>query len=411
MRVAIVHDWITGMRGGERCLQAFLRLYPQADIYTLLHRPGSTSPEIDAHVRGTSFLQRFPGVHRYYRVLLPLYPLALKGFRLCGYDLVISLSHSAVKNVRVPEGVPHVCYCFTPMRYVWDQAYSYFGRSTILLWPALEALRRWDLQGGGRPDVMVAISSFVAARIRCFYGREAEVIYPPVDTSWITPAGEGEKGEAFLYAGALVPYKRTDLVVEAFNILGEPLWIIGRGPQEAALRKAAAANIKFLGHVSDAELASYYRRCRALVFPGKEDFGLIPIECQAAGRPVIGLHDGGLKETLNGVMPWQHRRREERLVPPLDPSGPYAEKVEASGVFIPRTSGRTRARRLESLLASLRYFIEREEEFRPESCILQAHKFRPTRFFCAWNAMLMRNGMGHLVSPRVSEMLAAANVL
>lgn len=409
MKVAIVHDWLTGMRGGERCLQAFLRLYPQADVFALLHVPGATSAEIDSHVRGTSFLQKLPGVKRFYRLALPLYPAAVRGFRFEGYDFVISLSHSAVKNIRVPQGVPHVCYCFTPMRYIWDQAENYFGRGTALVWPVLQALRSWDLEGGMRPDVIVAISSFVAARIRCFYEREAEVIYPPVDTSWVSPAGEGEKGQAFLYAGALVPYKRVDLVVDAFNRLGEPLWVVGRGPEEKALRRMAGANIRFLGPVPDADLAGYYRRCRALVFPGKEDFGLIPIECQAAGRPVVGLHHGGLKETLNGVMPWQHHKPEVRLVPPLGLFEASARRVDASGVFIPTTRRGDRARRLEALLTSLRYFIEHEDEFRPEACILQAHKFRPTRFYCAWNSMLMRNGLGRFVSPRVSEMLAAAN--
>ncbi|MFM1849081.1 MAG: hypothetical protein RL417_2555, partial [Pseudomonadota bacterium] len=162
MKVAIIHDWLTGLRGGERCLQAFLEMYPEADIFTLVHVPGSTAPEIDARVKETSFLQKLPGVRRYYRALLPLFPRAIRSFDLSGYDLVVSLSHAAAKNVQVPQGTLHLCYCFTPMRYIWDQVGVYFGRFTPLLWPIIRALRSWDRRGSKGVDHFIAISDFVA---------------------------------------------------------------------------------------------------------------------------------------------------------------------------------------------------------------------------------------------------------
>lgn len=370
MKVALVHDWLTGLRGGERCLQAFLHLYPDADIYTLLHVPGATDPAIDRRVCETSFLQSLPFASKVYRLCLPLYPAAVSRFDFSGYDLVVSLSHAAAKNIRVPAGVPHLCYCFTPMRYVWDQANFYFGHATPLLWPAIKALRAWDRSGASAVTAFSAISNFVAARIRCFYGRSSEVIYPPVETSWIEPAAAGSRGEAFLYAGALVPYKRVDLVVEAFNLIGEKLWIVGRGPEEKRLRRLARSNIEFFGHVPDRELASFYRRSRALIFPGVEDFGLIPLECMAAGRPVIALHDGALRETLRGVKPWDKSS--------IQPGS-------ASGVFVQNRRREGNARQLDSLISSVYYFIRHEEQFQVDSCVSQGQSFSPQRFFSAWD--------------------------
>ena len=233
MKVALVHDWLTGMRGGERCLQAFLSLYPDADIFTLVHIPGATNAQIDRRVKQVSFLNRIPGIGHLYRMFLPLYPLAIGQFDFAGYDLVVSLSHAAAKNVHVPQGVRHFCFCFTPMRYVWDQSRQYFGRLTPFLWPVISALRSWDRARSSDVSQFAAISRFIAARIRCYYGRRAKVIYPPVDTAWITTV-EGEAPvipatPAFLYAGALVPYKRVDLVVRpltssAFHC---GLWVTG----------------------------------------------------------------------------------------------------------------------------------------------------------------------------------------
>ena len=367
MKVALVHDWLTGMRGGERCLDAFLKIYPAADIYTLLHIPGRTNPQIDGAVKGTSFLQYFPGVSRYYRYLLPLYPFAAWSLKIKGYDLVISLSHAAAKNVQVPKGTRHICYCFTPMRYIWDQAEQYFGPFTTLLWPVLKLLRRWDYRGARVVSDFVGISRFVSARIRAFYGRSAKVIYPPVETSWITPIAAAEPGEAFLCAGALVPYKRIDLAIKAFNLLKLPLWIVGTGPEEEKLKRIAGPTIKFFGRVSDQDLADFYRRSRALVFPGSEDFGMMPIECLAAGRPVIGQYAGALRETLVAYKPWDKSS--------LDEAAPC-------GVFISREN----INEVQALIDSVSFFIEHEKAFRPESCTARAAQFGADRFRKEWRA-------------------------
>lgn len=376
MKVALVHDWLTGLRGGERCLQAFLHLYPGADIFTLLHVPGSTDAAIDRRVKETSFLQNVPFASKVYRLCLPLYPAAIRRFDFSGYDLVVSLSHAAAKNITVPKGVPHLCYCFTPMRYIWDQARFYFGAATPALWPIISGLRRWDCSQSEQVLAFSAISRFVAARIRCFYGRDAEVIYPPVETSWIEPARAGTFGEAFLYAGALVPYKRVDLVIQAFNALGEKLWIVGKGPEEKKLRALAKSNIEFFGYVPDRELAAFYRRSRALIFPGIEDFGLIPLECMAAGRPVIALNDGALRETLNGVKHWQ--------------TGAL-EPAKASGVFIQKTNSGDAPAQVDSIVSAVYYFLKNEEKFQVDSCVAQARAFSPKRFFESWEAFAAGN--------------------
>lgn len=376
MKVALVHDWLTGLRGGERCLQAFLKIYPEADIFTLLHVPGATAPEIDARVRQVSFFRFLPGAKRYYRLLLPFYPLAVRSLKIKNYDLVISLSHAAAKNVSLDERAIHICYCFTPMRYIWDQAYHYFGKATGLLWPVLKALRIWDRRGSRGVHHFVAISHFVASRIRCFYKRRATVIYPPVETDWIRPVQQGIRGEAFLYAGALVPYKKPDLVVKAFNELGEKLWIVGSGPEKARLQKLAGPNIEFVSGVSDLELADYYRRCRALVFPGKEDFGMIPIEALAAGRPVIGLFAGALRESLTAIKPWRK---------------PAVASACSTGVFIENRPGLE----LEALIEAVRQFIAEERFFTVESCCAQARNFSAERFYRDWRALLLRLGLNN----------------
>jgi glycosyltransferase involved in cell wall biosynthesis len=375
MKIALVHDWLTGLRGGERCLQAFLELYPDADIFTLLHVPGTTSAGIDARVKQTSFLQKFPRVEKYYRLLLPLYPWAAGSLNLNGYDLIISLSHAAAKNVKVPKRAVHICYCFSPMRYIWDQTFNYFGRLTPVLWPIVKYLRSWDLAGSKRVDHFVAISKFVAARIRCFYKCAADVIYPPVDTSWIVPRPDAKRGSAFLYAGALVPYKRVDLVIRAFNELEEDLWIVGRGPEEKKLKAMAGPNISFIGYVSDHDLAGFYRNCRALIFPGTEDFGMIPVECLAAGRPVIGAYAGGLVESLSGLKIWQNDCFEVEQSP--------------TGVFF--ESGRKEE--LPALKEAIAFFIEREESIAQVACIRRSELFSPKHFRERWYSLLTQKGL------------------
>lgn len=375
VRVALVHDWLTGMRGGEHCLRAFLALYPDADIVTLLNIPGATSPEINRRVSQTSWLNRLPGVQKYYRALLPVFPAATAQLSLKGYDLVISISHAAAKNVHVPSGTPHVCYCLSPMRYIWDLSAEYFGRGNLIMTPLLRALRRWDRKGAQGVTNFAAISRFVAARVRCFYGRSASVIYPPVDLSWIKIA-DGGVGDAFLYAGALVPYKRCDLVIEVCNHLKLPLWVAGSGPEEKRLRSLAGPTVHFFGALKDAELAQLYRHCRALIFPGKEDFGMIPIEAMAAGRPVIAPCEGATRETVVGLKPWQHATE----------SG--LDAAHSSGVFI-----RSTERPAEGLSEALAVFLRHEHQFDREWIAAQARRFGVDRFFAEWRAFANRIGV------------------
>ncbi|KRT71333.1 MAG: glycosyltransferase, partial [Candidatus Rokubacteria bacterium CSP1-6] len=249
----------------------------------------------------TSFLQRLPGAEARYRALLPLFPWAVARFDLRGYDLVLSSSHCVAKGVRVPREALHVCYCFTPMRYVWDLYDDYFGARApwavrLLMPPVAAALRRWDRAAAARVRHFIAISRFVAARISRCYGREAEVIYPPVDCQRFRLSEDA--GEFYLVVSALTPYKRVDLAVEAANRLGVRLVVVGSGPEERRLRALAGPTVEFLGWRADAEVADLYARCRALLFPGVEDFGIVPLEAMASGKPVIAYDLGGGRETV-----------------------------------------------------------------------------------------------------------------
>lgn len=365
MKVAIVHDWLTGLRGGEKCLSAFLTLYPEADIYTLIHIPGSTTKEIDARVKGVSFLSWIPKIRSIYRYLLPLYPLAIKllSHRLKEYDLVISLSHAAAKNISLPSSTIHICYCFTPMRYIWDQAGAYFGKKRFLLSPLLKLLQWWDVRGASRVNTFVAISQFVRKRIRDYYGREALVIHPPVRIEDI-PLRESivRDSAPYLCAGALVPYKKIDVAIEAFNDLGLPLEIVGQGPEIDRLKALARENIKFLGYVSDAELFEEFCKAKALVFPGTEDFGLIPVEFMASGGPVIALESGGVTESVIGV---------------------GIEQGRATGVFY-------REGDKESLKAAVLYFEKVRTKFSPETCRLHAERFSESMFEESWKTLIQK---------------------
>jgi glycosyltransferase involved in cell wall biosynthesis len=301
VRVALIHDWLTGMRGGERCLEVFCELFPDADLFTLLHVRGSVSATIENRRITTSFLQRLPGAEARYRALLPLFPWAVARFDLRGYDLVLSSSHCVAKGVRVPRGALHVCYCFTPMRYVWDLFDDYFGARApwavrLLMPPVAAALRRWDRATAARVRHFIAISRFVADRISRCYGREAEVIYPPVDCQRFRLSEDA--GEFYLVVSALTPYKRVDLAVEAANRLGVRLVVVGSGPEERRLRALAGPTVEFLGWRADAEVADLYARCRALLFPGVEDFGIVPLEAMASGKPVLAFERGGVRETV-----------------------------------------------------------------------------------------------------------------
>jgi len=302
-RVALVHDWLTGMRGGERCLEVVCELFPDAPLYTLLHVPGSVSPVIERRRIVTSFVQRLPRAATQYRRYLPLFPAAVRGFDLTGYDLVISLSHCAAKAVRRPPGALHVSYCFSPMRYVWDLYDDYFGARAgavvrALMPPVAAALRAWDRRTDG-VDGFVAISQHIADRIRRVYGRSADVIYPPVDTARFHPVARPD--DFYLVVAALVPYKRVDLAVAAANRLRRRLLVVGTGPDAQRLRAAAGPTVEFVGWRPDAEVADLYARCRAVLFPAVEDYGIVPLEAAAAGRPTIALARGGALETMIGL--------------------------------------------------------------------------------------------------------------
>ena len=304
MKVAIAHDWLTGMRGGEKVLEAICELYPEAPIFTFLHVPGSVSPAIERHRIKTAFVQRLPAPARFYRHYLPLYPLAVELFDLEAYDLVISSSHCAVKSVIRRSDARHICYCHSPMRYAWDQFDAYFGEAQVgrvgnrLLKPVMAGLARWDAATAWRVDRFLANSQYVAGRIRRYYNRGSTVVYPPVDTEYYRPAGSPVESTGFLVVSALVPYKRVDIAIEACRRLGVRLTIVGRGPEEARLRAKAGADVQFLGWLTDDEVRALYQRCEAVLLPGVEDFGMVPVEAQACGAPVVALGSGGACETV-----------------------------------------------------------------------------------------------------------------
>lgn len=301
MRVAIVHDWLTGMRGGEKVLEVLCELFPEADLYTLLHIRGTASETIERMKIYTSFIQRLPFAKTRYRFYLPLMPTAIEKFNLNCYDLIISSSHCVAKGlIPAPESC-HISYVLTPMRYVWDLYDDYFARagffSRRLIPFFANYLRTWDVVSSARVDAFVAISTYVAMRIRKYYRREAQVIHPPVDTEKFRPSGRPPEN-FYLIVSALVPYKRVDLAVAAFNKLNLPLRIIGTGPEEKRLRKLAKKNVEFLGWQPDEFISEQYANCKALIFPGKEDFGIVPVEAMASGRPVIAYGRGGVTDTV-----------------------------------------------------------------------------------------------------------------
>ncbi|NTX14132.1 glycosyltransferase family 4 protein [Myxococcus llanfairpwllgwyngyllgogerychwyrndrobwllllantysiliogogogochensis] len=309
MKVALVHDWLVTHRGGERVLDALCEVLPDADIYTLIHRPGSQSPAIEGRRIFTSFLQRIPGIHERYRHFLPLMPRAIESLRLQDdYDVVLSSSHCVAKGLRVPAGLPHLSYVHAPMRYMWDLFDDYFGpgRTRLPVRVAAHAVRpwlqRWDRASAERVDHFVANSHHVAGKLQRFWGRGATVVHPPVDLERFTrlPLEGGGQGGYFLWLGAFAPYKRLDIALEAFRALGAPLWVVGTGQEASRLGSTASSpHIRFLGNVSDDALPSLYRDARALIFTPEEDFGITPLEAQATGRPVIAFGKGGALETVN----------------------------------------------------------------------------------------------------------------
>ncbi len=308
MRVALVHDWLTGMRGGERVLEGLIEIFPDADIHTLLYVPGSVSERIASRPIHTSFVQKLPRAATRYRWYLPLFPWAIEQLDLSGYDLVISSSHCAAKAILTDPATLHLCYCHTPMRYAWDQFGTYFspernGRLPFLGIQATMAwLRRWDAATACRVDAFAANSAWVAGRIARHYGRLATVVPPPVDTSFFVPAEPGagaeEPDDYYLVVSALSPYKRNEVVIEAFNQMRRRLVVVGSGPDAGRLGSIAGPDVEMRGWVDADELRSLYQRSRGVVLAAVEDAGIVPLEAMACGRPALVLAHGGAGEAI-----------------------------------------------------------------------------------------------------------------
>ena len=301
-RVALVHDWLTGMRGGEKILEVLCELFPEATIFTLLHNEGTLSTTIERMKIKTSFMQQLPMKATKYRNYLPLMPLAISSLDFSGYDLIISTSAAVAKGAVPRDGALHICYCNSPMRYVWDQYSEYFGKGRAgfltrsIMTVVAPYLRHWDVRTCNRVHYFIANSHNVAERISRIYQRSSDVIYPPVNTAQFKVSDKDDG--YYLVVSAFVPYKRVDLAINAFNTYGEKLLVVGSGPEREKLEKMAHKNIEFLGWQSGESLTSLYAGCRALIFPGVEDFGIVPLEAMSSGKPVVAFGKGGALETV-----------------------------------------------------------------------------------------------------------------
>jgi glycosyltransferase involved in cell wall biosynthesis len=361
LRVALVHDLIASYGGSEQVLFELHRMFPEARVYTSILDLSRLPPRFAELQVQTSFLQNVPLLHRYYAAIVPFMPMAFESFDLRDFDLVLSSTHACSKGVRVPQGALHTCYCHTPIRYVWSHRQEYLD--TLPLMPvtspiarlALDRLRRWDFMAAQRVDHFIANSKNVQARIDKYYNRQSEVVYPPVDLERFGRGGtEGIAEGAYLVVGRLFSYKRIDVAVEAFTRLGLPLQVIGRGPELSRLRRIAGPTVTFLGEVDDRVLESAYRSCRALIFTADEDFGLVPLEAMASGRPVLALNAGGAPETVI--------------------TGVTGELYEDSGV--------------EALVGAIERF--RPDDYDPSACRRRAEEFSVDRFRCGIKTILER---------------------
>ena len=378
-RVVLVHDWLTGMRGGEKVLEVLCALFPEAPLFTLLHVPGSVSSLIEQRPIHTSLVQKMPLAARRYRHYLPLFPRAMEAMKLPPCDLVLSTSHCVAKAAAPPGRALHVSYVHTPMRYIWDMYPEYFGPgrggAARYVMPLLRRrLQRWDVATCSRVDHFVANSRHVARRIRRNYGRVAQVIPPPVDTGRFAPSAQVE--DYYLVVSALVPYKRVDLAVEACTRAGKRLLVVGKGPEEARLKALAGPTVKFFGWASDEHLAEIYARAKAFLFPGEEDFGITPLESMAAGRPVIAYARGGALETVVG---------------PGDPAG-----RAPTGLFFAR-------QQVEDLQAAMTELEIRLPQFDPQALAEHAAGFDTAQFARRMAAHLAALLTGQGVAPESGQ--------
>jgi glycosyltransferase involved in cell wall biosynthesis len=357
MKVALVHDWLVTYAGAERVLEQIIAIYPEADLFSLIDFvPPAERSFLGGRPVRTSFLQRIPGVRRRYRSFLPLMPLAIEQFDLSSYDLVISDSHAVAKGVITGPDQLHVCICHTPMRYAWDLQHQYLRetgldhglRGAAARW-MLHRMRMWDVRSAAGVDAFIAISRYIARRIKKVYRRESTVIYPPVDVHAYTPSGIRE--DYYVTASRMVPYKRIDLIVEAFASMPNlRLVVIGDGPEARRIHARAAANIEFLGHQPFDVLRDRLRRAKAFVFAAEEDFGITPLEAQACGTPVVAYGKGAVLETIR----------------------PLGE-AEPTGVFFEE-------QRVGALVEAVRRFEREGDGIRPEDCRANAMRFAPERF-------------------------------
>ena len=365
-RIAVVHDWLDTWRGGENVLAEILGLVPDADLFALVDfLPDDLRGRIGGRRATTSFLQHLPLARRHFRALLPLFPAAIDSLDLAAYDTVISVSHAVAKNVRVRAGQRHLCYCLTPMRYAWDIRSAYltsrWTRSGPGRWMAdrlLDHLRDWDRRAAPRVTQYIAISRYIAARIEAAYGRKAEVVYPPVDTLFFQPPQAGAPRHHYLTASRFVPYKRIDAIAAAFGELpGRDLIIAGAGPEERRIRAAARGNVRFVGEVSRVQMRELMQGARAFLFAAEEDFGIVPLEAQACGTPVLALARGGAAETI----PATGDRRAGVMFPEQEPG---------------------------AIAAAVRAFERTEGDYTAEACRANATRFSTARFQREFRAVL-----------------------
>lgn len=348
-RLALVHDWLVSMRGGEKVLESLCRLWPDAAIHTVFARRKALSPLLQRRRICTSPLQRVPRIERWYQALLPLLPLAMRSLRVGDVDLVLSVSHCVAKAVPLPPGVPHLCYCNTPMRYAWHLRETYLERLPTALRPLaremLRWLRGWDRDTAANVTWFIANSENIRERIADAYSRDSVVVYPPVDTDYYTPA-RIKREQYYLAVSALVPYKRIDLAVLACQRLRRPLVVIGDGEEIRRLRGLAGPMTTFLGRQPNAVIRDHLRRCQALLFPGEEDFGIVPVEANACGTPVIAFGQGGATETIV----------------------PLESAAEPTGLWFAEQS-------IDSLVEAIRLFERRRGDIHPIACRRQALRF------------------------------------
>lgn len=360
MKVAIVHDWLLGMRGGERILNVFCQIFPQAEIFTLIHNKGTLTPTLENRPIHTSFLQDLPSVKEKYRNYLPLFPLAIESFDLEGYDLIISSSHCVAKGARKPKNAYHFCYCYTPMRYMWVFFDQYFGSyppwKKALVWLIGEDLKRWDIATLPRVDDFVAISRTIKDRIRDVYKRDSTVIYPPVEIDKFGFNPLRKKGDYYVCVSALVPYKRIDIMVEAFNRMPDKkLVIVGDGNTRKEWEaKKSSPNIKFMGWMDHDDVVKVCYGAKAFLYAAFEDFGIAPVEAQALGMPVIAYGKGGTAETVIPI------------------NGPCAGSDPTGVLFYEQDT--------RSLIDAITEFEKRESEFDPMDARRNAERFSEDNF-------------------------------